>query len=412
MTKREKARVRLGLLAGALVGVLALVACGSDTGSEELEAAVAGSTPSASSVDSTNSTSSASAHGHPGIPAPEVALRNGERFLEIGMEEAYAPKAVNGGTDDYRCFLVDPGLAKPEFLIGAQFAPSNKDIVHHANVYLVDPANVAAARQKDADDEGQGWQCFGTDGVRGQAGESAWVDTWTPNGKESLLTQDVGFQMQPGSLLVLQVHYNLLATGGKEGAEDRSGIRLRLSDGTSETKPLYNVPLMAPIELPCTKEESGPLCDREASLKDVSERFGAELAAIEPGLVAQCAGGEVKPGNTQSCDTQVPMEMTVYAGRGHMHLLGAALKVELNPGTPKAQTLLDVPVFDFDNQQRVALPEPVKVGPGDTVRVTCTHDASLRSKLPQLKMLPPRYVVYGDGSSDEMCIGLMSVTIP
>jgi hypothetical protein len=41
------------------------------------------------------------------------------------------------------------------------------------------------------------------------------------------------------------------------------------------------------------------------------------------------------------------------------------------------------------------------------IRVTCTHDAGLRSKLPQLAPLPPRYVVWGDGTSDEMCLGLL-----
>ena len=57
------------------------------------------------------------------------------------------------------------------------------------------------------------------------------------------------------------------------------------------------------------------------------------------------------------------------------------------------------------------LPTPIDAQPGDTLRVTCTHDASLRRQLPQLSGLPPRYVVWGDGSSDEMCLGLLTATI-
>ena len=53
------------------------------------------------------------------------------------------------------------------------------------------------------------------------------------------------------------------------------------------------------------------------------------------------------------------------------------------------------------------MPAPVDVNPGDTVRVTCTHPAS---KLPQLSHLPPRYVVWGDGTTDEMCLGLLTAT--
>lgn len=53
------------------------------------------------------------------------------------------------------------------------------------------------------------------------------------------------------------------------------------------------------------------------------------------------------------------------------------------------------------------LSTPVDFKRGDTLRVTCTHDATLRQKLPQLSKFPPRYVVWGDGSSDEMCAGQM-----
>ena len=33
-----------------------------------------------------------------------------------------------------------------------------------------------------------------------------------------------------------------------------------------------------------------------------------------------------------------------------MHLLGRSIKLELNPGEPDARTLLDIPMWDFDNQ--------------------------------------------------------------
>jgi hypothetical protein len=90
-----------------------------------------------------------------------------------------------------------------------------------------------------------------------------------------------------------------------------------------------------------------------------------------------------------------------------VHLLGRAVKIELNPGTPNAKTLLDVPAYNFDNQPYQVLPAPVKINTGDVLRVTCTHDANLRKMLPQLQNLPPRYVVWGDGTSDEMCLGLL-----
>jgi hypothetical protein len=93
-----------------------------------------------------------------------------------------------------------------------------------------------------------------------------------------------------------------------------------------------------------------------------------------------------------------------------MHLLGRSIKVELNPGTDKAKVLLDVPVYNFDDQGARALAEPVKISRNDTLRVTCTHDAGLRKMLPALKDVAPRYVVWGEGTSDEMCLGIVTWT--
>jgi hypothetical protein len=341
--------------------------------------------------------------------APTLPLRAGERFTSLTVPQSYTPSAPNGGTDDYRCLVIDPHLTKPAFLTGTQFEPGNPAIVHHAITFAIPPEGAAEARTKEAAKPGQGWTCFGDNGLKQQG---AWVDTWTPHHQETLLTQDVGFPLKPGSLIVLQVHYNLLATGGAAGASDRSSVRLRLTDGTAATKALATVPMRAPTELPCATGETGPLCDRTAAIADVAKRFGADEGDQEAQLVSQCSQGKPVPGNTQHCDYPVSQPMTVYAGLGHMHLLGRSIKVELNPGTANARTLFDVPSFDFDNQKLQPLPAPVDVKPGDTVRVTCTHDAGLRRQLPQLSKLPPRYVVWGDGTSDEMCLGLLTVTGP
>ena len=392
MTRQRRPVWMLGLAAGAMATVLASTACGANTPSP------AASEPSTHAGHSSSS------------PAPAQPLRAGERFLNLSTPQPYRPSVPHGGTDEYRCLLIDPQLSKPVFLTGTQFQPQNVPIVHHAIVFALPPQAAAAAHAKDAAAPGQGWTCFGDDNVDDDH-PPAWVDTWTPNGTETVLQQDVGFRLQAGSVLVLQVHYNLLATGGKAGETDQSGVRLRLTDGTAATKPLATLPVYAPTELPCASGESGPLCDRAAAIADVTARFGPAVGGVEARLVEKCSKGTPVPGNTQHCDIPVPRPMTVYAAMGHMHLLGRSIKVEVNPGTARAQTLLDVPVFNFDDQKLQPLPTPTRLKPGDTIRLTCTHDATLRRQLPQLRTLPPRYVVWGDGTSDEMCLGLLTTTL-
>jgi hypothetical protein len=98
----------------------------------------------------------------------------------------------------------------------------------------------------------------------------------------------------------------------------------------------------------------------------------------------------------------------VIAAAPHMHLLGRSLKLILNPGTAKEKTILNVTNYNFDDQSSTILKKPITVKAGDTIRVECTFDPTLRQKIMQLKNLEPRYVTWGEGSSDEMCLGVIA----
>ena len=94
-----------------------------------------------------------------------------------------------------------------------------------------------------------------------------------------------------------------------------------------------------------------------------------------------------------------------------MHLLGKSIKVEANAGRPDARTLLNIPVWDFDNQGSKPI-KPAVLKPGDTVTVTCRHSQELRDRLPSFKGQPDKYVVWGEGTTDEMCLAILLVTRP
>jgi hypothetical protein len=346
----------------------------------------------------------------PTAAAPATPLRSGETFQTLFMPQAYTPAPPNGGTDDYRCFLVDPKLTTTKYLTGSQFLPNNAAIVHHAIFFKLDQKDIAKAQALDAQDPGEGYTCFSGTGIGDKTGLSGapWLAAWAPGGTESLTAKGTGFSMEAGSQIIMQVHYNLLATGGKATGTDRSGIRLRLAPASAGLEPLHTTLLVAPIELPCPSGETGRLCDRDQSIFDEMRRFGDDAGTTVAGLNLLCNNGaKARPGNTQHCDRKARQTMVVQATAGHMHLLGRSIKVDLNPGTAKAKSLLDVPVYNFDDQGARLLPKPVVVHAGDDLRVTCTHDATLRRQVPSLKSLPPRYVLWGEGTSDEMCLGIV-----
>ena len=348
-------------------------------------------------------------HEAKGAASAPKPLRAGERRVTLRMPEPYEPSAPTGvGTDDYRCFLLDPRLENDAYLTGTNVLPGNPDVVHHVILFRVPPDQVARAESMDAATTGQGWTCFGGTGLDPveSLDDAPWLGAWAPGGGETVQQAGYGVRLDKGSRIVMQVHYNLLA--GTD--EDVSATQLRLAPADRQLTEVRTMLLPAPVELPCRPtHDDGPLCDRDAAVADVKERFGLAGGTAD-GLYFLC-GGRPRPGNVQSCTRTLSGPATVRGAAGHMHLLGRSIRIEVNPGTDRARTVLDIPVWDFDNQAAKPV-SAYRLRAGDTVKVTCRHVQWLRDELPAFEGQPDRYVVWGEGTTDEMCLGILQVTRP
>ncbi|WP_392542569.1 hypothetical protein [Oryzobacter telluris] len=378
----------------------ALAGCG---GGAELPAALR-------SADGHASTHTPSASATAPTPAvKDVPARAGERFLTVKLPAPYTPKAPEGtGTDDYRCFLVDPKFRTDQLVSGVQISPDNPAVVHHVIVSKVDAEEVSKARALDAEDPGEGWTCFGGAGLAGVSGvnldKADWVGAWAPGGGERVMADDIGIPLAKGTQLVVQMHYNLLAGTGP----DQSTVRLRLTEAKGSKKQALQTMLMpAPVELPCRENRTAGLCSRVVAVADLRQRFGEKIATAD---LLHWLCGPIAAGPVQSCTRPIRETATIRAASGHMHLLGRAITIDVNKGTPQARRILDIPVWDFDDQGSIPLKTPLRVGPGDTVTVTCTHDQGLRDLLPSFKGTKDRYVAWGEGTTDEMCLGIVLMT--
>jgi hypothetical protein len=165
--------------------------------------------------------------------------------------------------------------------------------------------------------------------------------------------------------------------------------------------------LPAPVELPCRPGHTdNTLCDRTTSIADVVHRFGP-VGQTNNWLNVLC--GEQRDTEVTTCTRTVREPTTIRAVAGHMHLLGRSIRIQVDPGTPRARTIFDIPVWDFDNQTARPI-KPVTLQPGETVKVTCRHVQWLRDQLPAFHGQPDRYVVWGEGTTDEMCLGIVLLT--
>jgi hypothetical protein len=390
------AAVATAVVVAGLAVVLAIVAAGNSASPSGAPAA-SPSTPTLSSQPQAHSVARVK-------PKP---LRPGESRMALRMDSTYRPSAPNGGTDDYRCFLLDPHLTQERYLTGTFVKPDNPDVVHHVILFRVDPAQVATAEQLDDTYPGEGWTCFGDSGLpdSNDLNDASWLGAWAPGGQESVDAPGYGVPLQPGSRIVMQVHYNLLAGSGP----DRSAALLRLAPRSARLTPISTMLLPAPVELPCRPGHTdNPLCDRTASIADVVQRFGV-VGQTGNWLNVLC--GEQRDTQVTTCTRTIREPTTIRAVAGHMHLLGRSIKIQVDPGTPRARTILDIPIWDFDNQAAHRI-KPVTLQPGETVKVTCKHVQWLRDQLPAFQGQPDRYVVWGEGTTDEMCLGLLQVTRP
>ena len=399
-----RATVRARALTALLAASLLLAGCAAGPAAEVAP------TPPEPDV----ATSSAAPHDHDiaGTPVAEAApqprrLRAGERRTSLRMEAAYTPSPPTGvGTDDYRCFLLDPDLPEDAWLTGTNIVPGNPDVVHHVILFRVDAALAAAAEAEDAASPDPGWTCFGGMGLEGEfdnLDDASWLGAWAPGGRETLVTKGYGIPLDRDTRIVMQVHYNLLA--GSSPDRSATQIRWRPRAG-SDLRQVHTVLVPAPVELPCRPERSsGPLCTHDASVEDAKARFGEGPGQVANLLHLLC-GTQVVATDTTSCTRSLQRGMTILGAAGHMHLLGRWLTITANPDTPRETELLDIPLWNFDDQAAVPI-TPIHLDAGDTVRVTCHHDQSMRDRLPALEGAEEKYVVWAEGTTDEMCLGIL-----
>lgn len=336
------------------------------------------------------------------------------KIYSVQMAKAHLPVAPSNGYDDYRCFLLDPKVTEDSIIQSIEFIPQRKDYVHHAIIFRVSEADIAEA--KTLNNSGTGWPCFGGSGLGGMFSSfitSPWISAWTPGRGKDLPPAGFGIPFKKNELFVLQVHYNLLAVTGGKIETDQSRIVIEAVPVTQATvKPLSIELFAAPVELACPEGVTGLLCDRTESIKDLARRTQGSSVQELLGLALMCGKNPLFPiANVMTkCDQKIRTNYTIVTAAPHMHLLGRKLKMTLNPGTSAEQVIINVENYNFDDQSPIALKTPLKVKIGDVIRIECTHDPKLRGLLPSLKNLPPRYVTWGEGSSDEMCLGVLSVS--
>jgi Copper type II ascorbate-dependent monooxygenase, C-terminal domain/Copper type II ascorbate-dependent monooxygenase, N-terminal domain len=349
--------------------------------------------------------------------APAHAASSDETITMTSSVTPYKPDGSRS-LDVYHCYVLNPNFKRDVMVTGAEVIPGNRQIVHHAILYKIEPDQAADVLAKDKETGGKGWDCFGGPGLSSNNPSTAgaggnWLSVWVPGAGDGHFPDGIGSVMGKGSLIVMEVHYNLNNGVG----EDRSQVKISIAPEGAKLIPIASQLRVAPVEIRCPDAITTPECTRENTLRENVARAG-ELAGrfLPNGLLQACnqtaAQYQVPVGDASrivsTCDQQNPNAMTLYSIGGHMHLLAKSIKIELNPGTSSAKTLLHIPQWDFHWQGNYWFKTPVEVKRGDVIRTTCTFDNSVANQ-PVIagKKTSPKYVMWAEATTDEMCLGIL-----
>jgi hypothetical protein len=321
------------------------------------------------------------------------------------------PRAYTGSLsvdNDYRCFVLDPHLTEPVYMTGYEVTPDQRAEIHHVQIFHQSAQQGAQSVARSGQDGKPGWSCFSspagvgdTRGI-GFSGQSGLVAGWVPGQDPTTFPRHSGILMEPGDVLILQIHYHFTTTP----TPDRSTVAIQTDPVDSGVKNLRIVNPIGPVEIPCTPGDTAALCDRTAALADDARLYGPFGSAVEGALLGLCHHTAEELATTfkdgvahSSCETTVPVSGTIVGVLGHMHTLGKSFRYTLDPGTPQSKVLLDIPNWNFDWQMNYQLAKPIHVEAGQKLLMECSWDRSLDPNRPS------KYIVFAEGTEDEMCFG-------
>ena len=339
--------------------------------------------------------------------APNTAIvATGRAVVSIERDIVMAGAPYKGSTenrDDYRCQIYDPGLESEQYLQGFGLEADRTEVVHHALLFRAQSATRDSFEGIDVADPAVGWECGGLVGSGSSTDSVQQILSWAPGQDPTILPSDTGLAMQAGDFFIAQIHYHYEPVLDSL-APDESAVVLDfaspavLAAAGGSLDPIELTLYLGPAEIPCSSDQSGPLCDRDAAARAV--RGGGGIAGM---LMRRCGktpedfAGMTNGVATATCDLPATPGQIVSVW-GHMHELGSAYRMVLNPGTPGETVLLDIPKWDFDWQLNYSPIDDVVLVPGDIIRVECTWDRAVAPHGAE-----PKYVMWAEGTEDEMC---------
>lgn len=288
-------------------------------------------------------------------PAPQFdsEWQMGRPDLILRMKEPF--RMPPGGSDVFRNFVIATGMKETRYVRGLELHLNDTRVVHHANVVL---DRTQSLRRRDGEDGKPGFP--GMDVITEAAANNFDPDShflfWKPGSMPRPEPDDMGWKLDPGTDLVLNLH--LQPTGKEESVQAEIGIYY-----TSRAPTRF--PML--IQLEHDGSIAIPPGDRTFSVTD---------------------------------SLRLPVDADLLAIYPHAHYLGKLVEAWATLPDGSRRWLIRIPTWDINWQAVYNYRHPVPLPKGTVVAMRITYDNSDRN--PRNPNMPPKLVKTGNRAEDEM----------
>ncbi|MEX2286502.1 MAG: hypothetical protein WD648_05380, partial [Planctomycetaceae bacterium] len=275
-----------------------------------------------------------------------------------------------GGRDLFRVYVLPTELPEDKFVVAFEVKPRNARVVHHTLNFidttgqgrqLEQKGQEAEKKKSESDyDRGPGYSVAMGVGFFPQGGLGGWAPGQLPH----QLPAGYGFKLPKGADVVVQCHYH------RNGRVEHDRLQIGLYFAKN------------------------------------SDAMKAYKGGVIPGRLLAIPAGSASFKVVGS--TTASQDCVLHSIMPHMHLIGRQIKVTMKPPEGEKQTLLNIDDWDYNWQETYFLKDPIAVKAGTVLDVEAVYDNSNAN--PNNPNSPPRMVIFGEQTTDEMCFVFLGAT--
>ncbi len=272
------------------------------------------------------------------------------------------------GKDLFRCLVLPTHLQEDKVIIAYELRPGNRRAVHHTLHFLDTQSRAKKLEEVWKDKKGAGE-------TKGDSGPgyttsmgpgfspSGEMGGWAPGISPKFLPEGIGYFLPKGSDFIVQMHYH--RTGKIE--KDRTRVGLYFAKKPAQR---YVQPLVIP----------GSFLVIPANKADYTVKNTVWLA----------------------------QDILLHSVDPHMHLIGRKFVMNITPPGEKSFEAIRIDDWDYNWQEIYFLKQPMRLKAGTKIDIEAIFDNTANN--PHNPSVPPRWVKFGEQTTDEMCFMFMGIT--